>query len=107
MVLPDTFGGWRGYVSIDTFDRRLTQRRAVVPLEWLRGPELPAHAIVLEVLGRSLREYAAPILVLLARFRRDLAGSADAACRLGVKKVLPKPLTRKELLAAMRESVEA
>jgi len=36
-----------------------------------------------------------------------LAGSADAARRLGVKKVLPKPFTRKELLAAMRESVEA
>ena len=59
-----------------------------------------------EALVRSLREYAAPILLLSARFRRGLAGSAEAARRLGVKKVLPKPLTRKELLAAVRESVE-
>src|SRR4051812_46051569 len=56
---------------------------------------------------RSLREYAAPILVLSARFRRGLGGSEDAAGRLGVKKVLPKPFTRKELLAAVRESVAA
>jgi DNA-binding response OmpR family regulator len=51
-------------------------------------------------------EYDAPILVLSARFRRGLAGSADVARRLGVKKVLPKPFTRKELLAAVRESLE-
>lgn len=60
-----------------------------------------------ETLIRSMREYAAPILVLSARFRRGLAGSEEAARRLGVKKVLPKPFTRKELLAAVRESVEA
>ena len=53
---------------------------------------------------RSMQqEYAAPILLLSARFRRGLAGSAEAARRLGVKKVLPKPFTRKELLAAVRE----
>jgi len=57
-----------------------------------------------EALVRSLPEYAA--LLLSARFRRGLAGSAEAARRLGVKKVLPKPFTRKELLAAVRESVE-
>jgi DNA-binding response OmpR family regulator len=54
----------------------------------------------------SLREYAAPILVLSARFRRGLAGSTQAARRLGVKKVLPKPFTRKELLLAVREAIE-
>lgn len=59
-----------------------------------------------ETLIHSLREYAAPILLLSARFRRGLAGSAETARRLGVKKVLPKPFTRKELLAAVRESVE-
>jgi DNA-binding response OmpR family regulator len=52
-------------------------------------------------------EYAAPILILSARFRRGLAGSAEAARRLGVDKVLPKPFTRKELLAAVRESLAA
>jgi len=50
--------------------------------------------------------YAAPILVLSGRFRRGLAGSAEAARRLGVKKVLPKPFTRKELLAAVTASLE-
>jgi DNA-binding response OmpR family regulator len=57
---------------------------------------------------QSLRAvYAAPILVLSGRFRRGLAESAEAARRLGVKKVLPKPFTRKELLSAVRESLEA
>ena len=51
--------------------------------------------------------YAAPILALSARFRRGLAGSAEAARRLGVKKVLPKPFTRNELLAAVREAIAA
>ena len=50
--------------------------------------------------------YAAPILVLSGRFRRGLAGSAEAARRLGVKKVLPKPFTRKELLSAVAASLE-
>jgi DNA-binding response OmpR family regulator len=53
-----------------------------------------------------LREYAAPILVLSARFRRGLAGSAEAARRLGVKIVLPKPFTRSELLEAVREALD-
>lgn len=50
--------------------------------------------------------YAAPILVLSGRFRRGLSGSIEAARRLGVKKVLPKPFTRTELLSAVRESME-
>jgi DNA-binding response OmpR family regulator len=50
--------------------------------------------------------YAAPILVLSGRFRRGLAGSAEAARRLGVKKVLPKPFTRKELLSAVQASLD-
>jgi DNA-binding response OmpR family regulator len=50
--------------------------------------------------------YAAPILVLSGRFRRGLAGSAEAARQLGVKKVLPKPFTREELLSAVDEVLE-
>jgi DNA-binding response OmpR family regulator len=53
----------------------------------------------------SLRVYAAPILVLSGRFRRGLAESAEAARRLGVKKVLPKPFTRQELLSAVAASL--
>jgi DNA-binding response OmpR family regulator len=50
--------------------------------------------------------YAAPILVISARFRPGLGASADAAKQLGVRKVLPKPLTRSELLAAVRELIQ-
>jgi DNA-binding response OmpR family regulator len=50
--------------------------------------------------------YAAPVLVLSGRFRRGLGGSAEAARRLGVRKVLPKPFTRKELLSAVDEMLE-
>ena len=56
---------------------------------------------------RSLEAaYAAPILVISGRFRRGLGRSADAARQLGVRRVLPKPFTRAELLAAVRESIE-
>lgn len=51
--------------------------------------------------------YAAPILVLSGRFRRGLDGSTEAARRLGVKRVLPKPFTRGELLAAVRDAMES
>lgn len=59
-----------------------------------------------KALIRSLREYAAPILLLSARFHTGLAKSVEAARRLGVKKVLPKPFTRGELLSAVREALE-
>ena len=55
---------------------------------------------------RSLQaRHAAPILVVSARFRRGLGSSVEAAHRLGVCKVLPKPFTREELLAAVGESI--
>jgi DNA-binding response OmpR family regulator len=50
--------------------------------------------------------YAAPIMVLSARFRRGLGESAEAARRLGVIKVLPKPFTREELLSAVHEALK-
>lgn len=54
---------------------------------------------------RSLQAvYAGPILIVSARFRCGLGASADVARRLGVRQVLPKPFTRKELLAAVREA---
>jgi hypothetical protein len=46
-----------------------------------------------------------PILILSARFGRDLAGSAEATRRLGVRRVPPKPFTCKEPLAPAREPV--
>jgi DNA-binding response OmpR family regulator len=53
---------------------------------------------------RSLQEkYTAPIIVVSARFRSGLGASKDAARRLRVRGVLPKPFTRAELLGAVRE----
>jgi len=89
---------------------------AVVPGE-PDGPALeqPVRLVIVNVskprhpgaLIRSLQaRYEAPILVISGRFRRGLAGSPDAARQLGVHKVLPKPFTRAELLAAVRESIE-
>src|SRR5258706_13599165 len=51
--------------------------------------------------------YAAPILIVSRRFRHGLAASAEAAPQLGATKGLPKPFTRKELLSAVHESLEA
>jgi DNA-binding response OmpR family regulator len=48
--------------------------------------------------------YSAPILALSARFRRGLGGSSEAAHRLQVGKVLPKPFTREELLHAVEQT---
>ena len=58
------------------------------------------------VLIRSLQEYRVAVLATSARFRRGLAGSAETARRLGVQGVLPKPFTRTELLAAVRDAME-
>jgi DNA-binding response OmpR family regulator len=56
---------------------------------------------------RSLQDaYSAPILALSARFRRGLGVSSEAAQRLHVDKVLPKPFTREELLAAVHEAAQ-
>jgi DNA-binding response OmpR family regulator len=59
------------------------------------------------VLIRSVQAmHAAPIIGLSARFRRGLGTSRDAARRLGVCKLLPKPFTRDELLGTVREAIE-
>jgi len=77
--------------------------------------EGPPHLIIADVpsplgaerLIQSVREvYPSPILILSARFRRGLGASMDVATRLGVRKILPKPFTRKELLSAISESLE-
>jgi DNA-binding response OmpR family regulator len=93
---------WLGEAGYSLVDRAApAQARLALVIADVPNPQSAERFL------RSLREYAAPILVLSARFRRGLAGSSDAARRLGVKKVLPKPFTRRELLAAVRESVAA
>ncbi|PSL86424.1 hypothetical protein C7T35_00120 [Variovorax sp. WS11] len=60
--------------------------------------------------GAALRElhgrYGAPILATSGRFRRAPAASEGAARRLGVAKVLPKPFTCAELLAAVGQCLD-
>jgi DNA-binding response OmpR family regulator len=76
------------------------ETRPVLVIADLRDP----HAA--DALIRSLQEYRVAVLAMSARFRRGLAGSAEAARRLGVQGVLPKPFTRTELLAAVRDAIE-
>ena len=96
--------------------RRASSRQALRASFGLERPDRNPRSFVMAgvpdpqsaaALIRLPPEYPASILVLSARFRRDLAGSAEAARRLGVKQVLPKPLTHRKLLAAVREPVEA
>jgi DNA-binding response OmpR family regulator len=55
---------------------------------------------------RDLRaSWAAPILLISGRFRRDVGESRHVADSLGVRMVLPKPFTREELLAAVAQSI--
>ncbi len=72
------------------------------------------HLVIIDVpepLGaekiiESIRQrHASPILLLSARFRRGMASSSSVAHQLGVRKVLPKPFTRDELLSAVGEAL--
>jgi DNA-binding response OmpR family regulator len=109
----------KGFVLIQEDDdliRELIERWLVEAGYSVRaaGTELPSLVIAnvpspdrAQPIIQALQQvYARPILILSGRFRRGLAGSTEAARRLGVKKVLPKPFTRKELLCAVRESIE-
>jgi DNA-binding response OmpR family regulator len=66
----------------------------------ISGPDSAAT-----IIANLQAAYASPILALSARFRRGLGGSIEAAQRLAVCTVLPKPFTREELLAAVREAM--
>ena len=97
--------GEAGYVIAARTLQTLTEDRL-----W----EGPPHLIIADVpsplgaerLIQSVREvYPSPILIISARFRRGLGASLDVASRLGVRTILPKPFTRKELLNAVSESM--
>jgi len=94
---------------------------SVVVEDWQRltqamgeGPEMP-DLVIIDVptpraagpMVRSARQvFASPILLLSARFRRGTSSSSDLARQLGVRKILPKPFTRGELLAAVGEAID-
>jgi DNA-binding response OmpR family regulator len=47
-----------------------------------------------------------PVLIVSARFRRGLGSSTATAQRLGARRILPKPFTREEFLAAVAASLD-
>lgn len=47
-----------------------------------------------------------PVLIVSARFRRGLGSSTETAQRLGARRILPKPFTREEFLAAVAASLD-
>jgi DNA-binding response OmpR family regulator len=101
-------------------ERWLGEAGYTVAVEALRDPSAPlvrhgmAQLVIADVptprsaerLIQYLREeYASPILIVSARLRRGLEASDELARRLGVRRVLPKPFSRKELLTAVEESM--
>jgi DNA-binding response OmpR family regulator len=78
--------GWRVASPADAVAARLAPQLVVADIS-----AAPSAAAAV----RSLRAaYAAPIVAVSARFRRGLGGSVEAANRLDVGTVLPKPFTR-------------
>ena len=65
--------------------------------------DISEPGIVGDTIGALEAGYAVPILALSARFRRGLGSSSEPADRLHVRKVLPKPFTRRQLLHAVRD----
>lgn len=55
---------------------------------------------------RALKDaHTVPLLAISARFRRGLGGSGPVARQLGVRRVLAKPFTAAELLAAVAATI--
>jgi DNA-binding response OmpR family regulator len=120
-VRPVNDQGYILIVEADDLIRRLLERwlgeagYAVVAGTLEGSPrEDPPHLIIANIsrprnaanLIRALQaQYEAPILVVSARFRRGLGASHEVARRLRVRRVLPKPFTREELLAAVGVSI--
>ncbi len=68
--------------------------------------DVPSPRGAQELIQSLTEVYPSPILLVSARFRRGLGSSTDVARQLGVRKILPKPFTREELLVAVNESIE-
>ena len=98
---------WLGEAGFDVVvETSLAQRRVAagtaIALVIIDVPEPRDSQETIE----SIRQrHVSPILLLSARFRRGMGSSSSVAHQLGVRGVLPKPLTRDELLSAVGESL--
>ena len=98
--------GEAGYaVTVEARDRLLqTAGKKGEPQLIIVDVPKPRNA---EKVIKTVREvYGSPILLLSARFSRGTGSSSDVARQLGVRKVLPKPFTRGELLSAVAGSID-
>ena len=71
----------------------------LVILDVPRPEDIPSQMRALDLDARL------SVLVISARFRRGVETSSEIASRLGVRKVLSKPFTQEELLAAVRSVI--
>jgi DNA-binding response OmpR family regulator len=60
-----------------------------------------------ELLCRLQARFGAPMLLVSARLRRQQCSSSTLPCQLGVRGVLCKPFTQRELLEAVARAVAA
>ena len=89
--------GEAGYLAIDP-EKPARTSRVSPQLVIADIPDPNSASATIESLRGA---YSVPILALSTRFRRGLGGSTQAAQRLEVCGVLPKPFTRSELLSAV------
>ena len=104
-LLRELLERWLGEAGYQVFSAKDRKPNKVLPELVIADISDPASAAAtIEALQTA---YAAPILALSARFRRRLGASREPAQRLRVRKVLPKPFTREELLGRVRDLVSA
>jgi len=98
--------GEAGYTVVVEPSQRLPQAVGEGGEPHLVIIDVPAPRSAERIIKSVRAVFASPILLLSARFRRGTGSSSNVARQLGVRKVLPKPFTRGELLSAVGESID-